>query len=136
MSPLALDTSMALPMVMESHEFADAAAAWLGGRSARLTGHSQAETYSVMTRYPGDARVAPPDAARLLAATFGAPMTLSRSMTAKLPSVLAGADISGGAVYDALVALAAIEHDAELATRDARAQRTYEALGARVIVVG
>lgn len=42
--------------------------------------------------------------------------------------------IAGGAVCDALVAHAAIEHDAELATRDARARVTYEAVGARVIV--
>jgi len=32
------------------------------------------------------------------------------------------------------VALAAIEHDAELATRDLRAKATYEAVGARVTI--
>jgi hypothetical protein len=43
--------------------------------------------------------------------------------------------IVGGAVYDAMVALAAAEHDAELATRDMRARASYEMVGARVIVV-
>jgi hypothetical protein len=44
--------------------------------------------------------------------------------------------ISGGAVYDAIVALAAVDHDAELATRDARAKATYETVGARVVIAG
>ncbi len=43
--------------------------------------------------------------------------------------------IAGGAVYDALVALAAKEHGAPLATRDARARGTYDAVGVKVIVV-
>jgi predicted nucleic acid-binding protein len=43
--------------------------------------------------------------------------------------------IAGGAVYDALVALAAKEHGAALATRDARARGTYDAVGVMVIVV-
>jgi predicted nucleic acid-binding protein len=50
--------------------------------------------------------------------------------------VLSGLGISGGAVYDALVALAAAEHGAELATRDARARTTYETVGVRVVVAG
>ena len=43
--------------------------------------------------------------------------------------------IAGGAVYDALVALAAREHGAALATRDARARGTQDAVGVEVIVV-
>ena len=42
--------------------------------------------------------------------------------------------MSGGAVYDAMVALAAVENEATLATRDVRARSTYEAVGARVVV--
>jgi hypothetical protein len=41
--------------------------------------------------------------------------------------------VAGGAVYDAVVALAAVEHDAELATRDRRAMATYELVGARTV---
>ena len=40
-----------------------------------------------------------------------------------------------GAVYDALVALAAKDHGAALATRDARPRGTYDAVGVTVIVV-
>ena len=43
--------------------------------------------------------------------------------------------IAGGTVYDALVALAAKEHGAALATRDARARGTYDAVGVELIVV-
>lgn len=53
-----------------------------------------------------------------------------------LPAVLARAGIAGGAVYDALVGLCAVAHDAVLATRDARARGTYDAVGARSVVVG
>ena len=43
--------------------------------------------------------------------------------------------IAGAAVYEALVALAAKEHGAALATRDALARGTYDVVGAEVIVV-
>lgn len=51
------------------------------------------------------------------------------------PRPLSRLGIAGGAVYDALVALAAKEHGAALATRDARARGTYDAVGVAVIVV-
>jgi predicted nucleic acid-binding protein len=63
------------------------------------------------------------------------PLVLSSSRTRKLPDTLSRLGIAGGAVYDALVALAAKEHGAALATRDARARGTYDAVGVEVIVV-
>jgi hypothetical protein len=39
-------------------------------------------------------------------------------------------------LYDALVALAAVEHAAELATREIRTIATYEVVGARTAVAG
>ncbi len=101
-----------------------------------LSGHAFAETYSVLTRLPGDARVTPADAARLIRARFTTPLMLAHETVARLPDLLSSLGIAGGAVYDALVALAAIEHDAELATRDARAKATYDVLGARVTIAG
>jgi toxin FitB len=53
----------------------------------------------------------------------------------KLPDTLSRLGITGGAVYDALLALAASEHGTALATRDARARGTYDAVGVEVIVV-
>jgi hypothetical protein len=43
--------------------------------------------------------------------------------------------VAGGAVYDAMVALAAVEHGTDLATRDARARATYESDGDRMVIV-
>ena len=59
---------------------------------------------------------------------------MGSDVAARLPEVLSRLEIAGGAVYDALVALAALEHGADLATRDARARLTYETVGVRVIV--
>ncbi len=52
-----------------------------------------------------------------------------------VPAVLADLGISGGAVYDALVGLAARAAGLTLLTRDARALGTYAALGLPVEVV-
>jgi predicted nucleic acid-binding protein len=136
MSLLGLDTSVAVPLLVQTHEGHRAVVRWWGGRDVALCGHALAETYSVLTRLPGDLRLAPMDAARLLAERFDAALTLSSGAAQGLPRTLARLGIAGGAVYDALVGLAAVEHDAALATRDARARGTYEAIGARVVVAG
>jgi len=100
-----------------------------------LSGHAAAETYAVLTRLPGDVRVAPTDAARLLSERFARTLLLTPETTAQLPHRLADLQIAGGAVYDAMVALAALGHDAQLATRDARAKATYERIGVDTTVV-
>jgi len=132
---LAIDTSVAIPLLVRSHHDHAAVVRWWDRQEIALSGHALAETYSVLTRLPGDARLAPADAARLMNARFSAPLVLSRSLTRRLPDTLSRLGLAGGAVYDALVALAAKEHGAALATRDARARGTYDAVGVTVIVV-
>jgi len=132
---VAIDTSVAVPLLVRSHHDHAAVVRWWGGQEVALSGHALAETYSVLTRLPGDARLAPADAARLLDARFSSALMLSSSRTRKLPDTLSRLGIAGGAVYDALVALAAKEHGVTLATRDARARGTYDAVGVKVIVV-
>lgn len=78
---------------------------------------------------PGDARVSPGDAVLLIDENFGPPLLLSTKATRRAHRELADRGILGGATYDGLVALAAREHGAVLATRDARARGTYETLG-------
>jgi predicted nucleic acid-binding protein len=134
LSTLALDTSVAIPLMVVTHREHEAVVRWCAGRDVALSGHAVAETYSVLTRLPGDLRLLPEDAARLLRERFAAPLVLSCKAVAKLPDTLSALGIAGGAVYDALVGLAATEHRAELATRDARARATYEAVGARVVI--
>jgi toxin FitB len=133
---LALDTSVAIPLLVQTHSAHDAVVRWWDRREIALSGHAVAETYSVLTRLPGDLRVAPADAARLLRARFVPAFQLKPTTAARLPEILGELGIAGGAVYDALVGLAAVEHGATLATRDARAAATYEAVGARVMAVG
>lgn len=127
-----LDTSVAIPLLVDSHEAHALVRSWVAGRPLCLSGHSLAETYSVLTRLPGDARVSPGDAIALIDDNFEDHMVLSAETGAEVHRELARHGVSGGATYDGLVALAAREHGAVLVTRDARARPTYEAVGARV----
>lgn len=136
MTPLALDTSVAVPLLVGTHRAHAEVTRWWSGRDIALSGHAVAETYSVLTRLPGDVRLAPVDAAQLIRERFAPPMMLGTEMSGRIPDILSRLGIAGGAVYDALVALAALEHGADLATRDLRAKATYEAVGARVVVAG
>jgi toxin FitB len=133
---IAVDTSVAVPLLVRSHQHHTDVVRWWNGQELALSGHALAETYSVLTRLPGDARLAADDAARLLDARFAAPLVLSVAAAREVHTTLSRLGIAGGAVYDALVALAAEEHGAALATRDARARGTYDAVGAKVILVG
>ncbi len=136
MTALALDTSVAIPLLVETHREHHVVERWWNRRESMLCGHAAAETYSVLTRLPGTMRFSPQDAARLIGERFGPSLAISAETAQQLPAVLGRLGIAGGAVYDALVALAAVEHDATLATRDARARSTYEVVGARVVVAG
>jgi len=136
LTALALDTSVAIPLLVATHRAHAAVSRWWGGQEVALSGHALAETYAVLTRLPGDLRLAPADAARLLAERFVEPLLLGSDVAGRLPEILSRLGIAGGAVYDAIVALAALEHGAALATRDARAKATYETVGVRVIVAG
>ncbi len=132
---IAVDTSVAIPLLVARHRSHVAVTRWWGGREVALSGHALAETYSVLTRLPGDLRLVPADAARLLAERFAEPLLLGPNLAGGLPEVLSELGVAGGAVYDALVALAAREHSADLATRDARAKPTYDMIGVPVLIV-
>ena len=131
----ALDTSAAVPLLSDSHEAHEMVSSWAVGRTLDLSGHALAETYAVLTRLPGDARLSPQDTVKLIDANF--PLTTMLSVRAANQShrEFARCGISGGATYDGLVALAARENGAVLVTRDARARTTYEALGVDVEVL-
>ncbi len=133
---LALDTSVAIPLLVRTHGAHAAVVSWWAGRQVAISGHALAETYSVLTRLPGEVRMAPADAARLLEDRFSSPLLLSPQTARRLPDVLSRMEIAGAAVYDAVVALAAAEHKVDLATRDARARDTYEKVGVRVVIAG
>ncbi len=133
---LAVDTSVAVPLLVSTHAAHGAVVRLWADRAVALSGHALAETYSVLTRLPGDIRVSPSDAARLLEDRFAPPLLLDSRTARRLPEVLSRMEIAGGAVYDALVGLAAVEHGLDRATRDARARDTYERVGCRVVIAG
>jgi hypothetical protein len=105
------------------------------GRRRGLAGHAWFETYSVLTRLPGGLRRSPTEVSHALARVFPGTRFLDAVATATLRDDLARLRISGGAVFDALVAAVARHHDLPLLSCDARAQGTYGALGVRVELV-
>jgi toxin FitB len=123
------DTSIAVPLVMESHIDHRAVTEWVGEREVGLTSHSALETYSVLTRLPGDARLELADASELIQDRFKRVEKLDDVVSSDLIATLAASGIGGGAVYDALIGLTAKSAKATLLTRDRRASATYEALG-------
>jgi toxin FitB len=136
MTELVLDTSVAIPLLVTSHVAHRSVSAALGDRAAALAGHALHETYAVLTRLPGDARVAPADAVRLLRERFGPAAVLDARSVRSAPAVLAAAGVAGGATYDGLIALAARSTGFPLATRDRRAQSTYRLLDVSVEMLG
>lgn len=133
---LLLDTSAAVALVVEDHEAHVATFEAVRGRRLGLAGHAWFETYSVLTRLPGGRRRSPADVAAMMAHDFPASVFLGAKAATALGPELAALGISGGAVYDALVAAAARAHDRALVSGDARARPVYEALGVHALLVG
>jgi predicted nucleic acid-binding protein len=130
-----LDTSVAIALIVEDHEAHDSAVAAVQRRRLGLSGHAWFETYSVLTRLPGPLRRSPADALRLLAHDFPASGFLGEGEALAVGPEIADLDVSGGAVYDALVGAAARQHRRRLVSADARARPVYEALGVDVEVI-
>lgn len=129
------DTSVAIPLVQAAHVAHNLVNDIVGRRQIGLVAHSALETYSVLTRLPGDSRLLPADAAILIEARFDRIVPLSARLQTNLVEQLAANDIAGGAVYDALIATTAASDGSTLLTRDARATATYTALGTSVEIV-
>ncbi len=99
-----------------------------------LVAHVELEAYSVLTRLPEPLRAEPSIVSEYLREDFsGQRMVLPEAGRRSLVERLAGLSISGGAVYDANVAVTAGHHGRTLLSCDLRAARTYEKLGIDVI---
>lgn len=123
------DSSVVIAAFASWHEHHEAAREALGD-TRDLIGHVELETYSVLTRLPEPFRVAPNIVALYLKEDFpGKRMTLSRAEQHRLIDRLSDLSISGGAVYDALVAATSAHHGHRLLSCDRRAARTYGRLG-------
>lgn len=128
---LLLDTSAAIALLDDGSERRERLLARIGDLRVGLAGHAAFEAYSALTRMRPPTRLSPARAAALLAREFPETRHPSGDAQAELLASLAERGIAGGAVYDALVALAAAHHDATLISFDRRATRVYGAVGAR-----
>ncbi|MGI8594054.1 MAG: PIN domain-containing protein [Solirubrobacteraceae bacterium] len=97
---------------------------------ADLATHAELEAYSVLTRLPKPHRAPAELAAEYLSGGYpGRRLVLPAARRNGFVTRLADRGISGGMVYDALIAATAAEHGLRLLTCDKRAERTYERLG-------
>ncbi len=128
---IAVDTSVVVAAFASWHEAHRAAAAALSGRP-RLPAQVALESYSVLTRLPPPHRASADVVDAFLERRFPeAPLTLPGREQRALVRVAAAAGLTGGAIYDALVAGIAKHANATLLTRDRRAVPSYETIGVR-----
>ncbi|MEW6166453.1 MAG: PIN domain-containing protein [Pseudomonadota bacterium] len=132
---LAVDTSIAIALLVASHEAHSVVLEALRDKRLALPSHALVETYSVLTRLPGDARVDLADAVRLLDENFPVVLAPRPETMLHVHSLCAELGIGGGAIYDAIVALAARDHSVGLVTRDKRAESTYKSLAVTYSIV-
>lgn len=129
---IAVDTSVAIAAFATWHE-SHATALAVVGQGVRLPAPAALETFAVLTRLPPPHRVRGALVAEYIAKAFeGRQIALPADYASRLLPELVGLGIAGGASYDAVIAITAREHHAELVTLDARARRTYDLVGAKV----
>lgn len=118
----------------EDHEVALATVS----EDAVLATHSALETYSVLTRLPPPFRAPAEVALEYLSRSFppNRRLVLDARRQRSAVNEIAAAGLTGGSVYDGLIALTAAAAGAELASLDARALTTYRRCGVEARLVG
>jgi len=138
-----LDSSTIIAGMLPDHVHHSPAHAWLSqGKAGALefvvSGHSLAEVYAVLTALPRTPRIGPAEAWQMLQENVfscAKLITLGGDDYAALISGLSQRDITGGIVYDAVIAkaaeLAQVDHLVTL--NDARFRRVWPAGGTRIV---
>lgn len=109
------DTSVLVAAIVEGHPHHERAYRWLdrargGGLTYLVAAHSVAELYAVLSSYPARPRLTPGLAARLVfdnVTSAARLVALSGQEYAAVVRGLAELSLTGGVVYDALIARAA-----------------------------
>ena len=123
------DTSVVIAGFADWHPNFGRAHAALHG-DLPIAAHVALEGYSALTRLPDPFRVSAGIASEYIEAGFAPKrLTLPDEEHDRIVGRLAERGVSGGAVYDALVALTAAHHEHVLLTLDGRAESTYRRLG-------
>lgn len=115
------DTSALVAAMVEGHPLHERSLAWLekarrGALEYVVAAHSLAELYAVLSSYPTRPRLTPGVAARLVhdnVAAVANVVPLNAADYAAVVRAVAELGLSGGVVYDALVAQAARKTNAE-----------------------
>ena len=128
---IAVDTSVVVAGFASWHEGHRSAAAALA-RKPRVPAHVLVEAYSVLTRLPPPHRAPADLVVTFLAERFpDAPLVLPARAHLELLDRSARNGLTGGAVYDALIAATAQRAGATLLTRDRRARLVYDRMKVR-----
>jgi predicted nucleic acid-binding protein len=128
---IAADASVLVPALLASHEFHEACHESAGLIDSAI-GHALIETYAVLTRLPQPYTVPPVQASTALRSYHANVLVLPGDEVPDAIDRFVIARASGGASYDALIAVTAKQHGATLLTRDERAAEIYERLGTDV----
>lgn len=123
-----VDSSVAIAAFASWHE-AHVPASNVVRSGALLPAHAAVETYSVLTRLPEPFRFSPDTARALVVGNFSGPfLSLSDVGYRTLIEIAPTRGITGGAIYDAVIASVVKEAGGTLMTRDRRAIPAYDAL--------
>lgn len=129
LATIAVDTSVVVPALIRGHEHHDTARAVMA-TLPRIPAHVAIESYSVLTRIPAGYRLSASDSAALIADICRDPvLTLPAEAYRQLLTEVSLADITGGAAYDALIAVTVRYAGATLLTLDRRAEPIYRRIG-------
>lgn len=123
------DTSVVIPLLSPWHEAHRSVLA--PARSvSRLPTHVLFETVVSLSRLPQGLSTTPTQVLAALRSRFrGDALTLDTEQAWAPLDAVADAGLSGGQVYDAIVAVTAKTAGAKLLSLDRRAERTYRAIG-------
>lgn len=129
---IAVDTSVIVAAFATWHEsHGQAAAVVSDGPDLPLP--CALETYAVLTRLPPPHRADPAIVVAFIESAFPkAALALPGETAAHLIGELATLGVTGGASYDAVIAVIARHHGRQLVTLDVRARQTYDRVGVSV----
>lgn len=137
------DTSTLVAAIVQSHPRHHAAFAWLarakaGRLEASVSSHTLAELYAVLTTLPVSPRISPGLASRLIhenVIRVAKVVSLAASEYSKVITRAGELGLSGGIIYDALIARAAEKAGAEkiLTLNLGDFERAWPAVQGRVI---
>jgi predicted nucleic acid-binding protein len=133
---IAPDSSVVVAALAQWHPAHGASRAAIADEEHVLVGHVAFEATSVLSRMPEPYRITPAVVMEALERISTPPwLTLDAAGQHSCLQRAIAEGLSGGALYDALIAATACEHNATLLSADRRAMVAYQAMGATVSYV-